>query len=124
MATTNQKIHGIIHTAALACAGVGAGLAQAPGSDSAVIAPLQTAMIVAIAYQHGVTIAKSAAVDLLLTFTATQVGRGISQVLIGWIPIYGNAVNAVTAAAVTEAVGWAADEYFSSEEAPSGLRPA
>jgi uncharacterized protein (DUF697 family) len=124
MATRNQKIHGIIHTAAVACGGVGAGLAQVPGSDSAVIAPLQTAMIVAIAHQHGVALAKSAAVDLLLTFTATQVGRGISQLLLGWIPIYGNVINAATAAGVTEAVGWAADEYFSSEEAPGGLRPA
>lgn len=124
MATKNQKIHGIIHTAAVACAAVGAGLAQIPGSDSAAIVPLQTAMIMAIAHQHGVALAKSAAVDLLLTFTATQVGRSLSQVLVGWIPIYGNAVNAATAAAVTEAVGWAADEYFSSEESSGGFKAA
>jgi uncharacterized protein (DUF697 family) len=124
MATKTQKIHGIIHTAALACASVGAGLAQVPASDSAIIAPLQTAMIIAIAHQHGVVIAKSAAVDLLLTFTATQVGRGVSQLLVGWIPALGNAINAVTAATVTEAVGWAADEYFGSEQAPGHLRAA
>lgn len=124
MATKKQKIHGIIHTAALACASVGAGLAQVPASDSAIIAPLQTAMIIAIAQQHGVIIAKSAAVDLLLTFTATQVGRGVSQLLVGWIPALGNAINAVTAATVTEAVGWATDEYFRSEQAPGRLRAA
>lgn len=47
-------------------------------------------------------------------------GRGISQVLVGWIPGYGNAINATTAAAVTEAIGWAADAYF----ADPGNRPA
>lgn len=124
MATKEQKIHGIIHTAALACASVGAGLAQVPGSDSSVIMPLQTAMIVAIAYQHGVVIAKSAAVDLLLTFTATQVGRGISQLLVGWVPALGNAFNGATAAILTEAVGWAADEYFRSEQASGALGTA
>ena len=124
MATRNQKIHGIIHTASLACAGVGAGLAQVPGSDSVAIVPLQTAMIVAIAHQHGVALAKSAAADLLLTFTATQVGRGISQVLLGWIPGFGNAINAATAAGVTEAVGWAADEYFKSEGNSGSLSAA
>ncbi|KVE06284.1 hypothetical protein WI91_08020 [Burkholderia vietnamiensis] len=124
MATKKQKIHGIIHTAALACASVGAGLAQVPASDSAVIAPLQTAMIIAIAHQHGVVIAKSAAVDLLFTFTATQIGRGVSQLLIGWIPALGNAINAVTAATLTEAVGWAADEYFRAEQAPGCLGAA
>lgn len=124
MATKEQKIHGVIHATALGCAGVGAGLAQVPGSDSAVMVPLQSAMIIAIARLHGVAIARSAASDLLFTFTATQVGRGVSQVLLGWIPGFGNAINATTAAAVTEAIGWAANEYFRSEDVPRTFRPA
>ncbi|GGC62266.1 hypothetical protein GCM10011396_06430 [Undibacterium terreum] len=113
MASKNQKIHGIIHTAAAACAGVGGGLAQVPGSDAAVIVPLQTAMISAIAAEHGVTLTKAAAADILLTFAATTGGRWISQVLVGWVPGVGNVINASTAAAITEAVGWAANTYFS-----------
>lgn len=35
-----NKCHGIIHGASLAAAGAGAGLAQIPGSDSAVIVPI------------------------------------------------------------------------------------
>lgn len=112
MATRIQKIHGIIHGASLACAAIGAGLAQVPGSDSVAIVPLQTAMITAIATEHGISIGKAAATDLLLTFSATVAGRTLSQALIGWVPGFGNAVNAVTAGGITEAIGWAANEYF------------
>lgn len=112
MATRNQKVHGVIHTAATASAAVGAGLAQVPGADAPVIAGIQTTMILAIAELYDVSITKTAAADLLLTFTATVTGRGLSQLLVGWIPGFGNAINATTAAGFTEAVGWAADAYF------------
>ena len=112
MATRDEKIHGIIHTAAAAAAGVGGGLAQIPGSDAPVIATLQTAMIVSIAHQHGFELSKTVAADLLLTFSATIAGRTASQFLVGWLPGVGNAINAATAAAITEAVGWSAHTYF------------
>jgi uncharacterized protein (DUF697 family) len=115
--TTNQKVHGIVHTAAISAAAVGAGLAQLPGSDAPVLAGIQTTMIIAIAHEHGATITKTAAAGLLLTFTATHVGRGISQWLVGWIPAWGNAINASTAPALTEAVDWAADAYFGEQRA-------
>ena len=88
------------------------GLAQIPGSDSAVIVPLQTAMIVGIGSEHSVKITKGAAADLLLTFSATMAGRTLSQFLVGWVPGYGNALNAATAFSLTEAIGCAADAYF------------
>ena len=69
-------------------------------------------MIVGIGEVYGVNVTKAAATDLLLTFTATMAGRTASQWLVGWIPGYGNAINASTAAALTEAVGWAANAYF------------
>jgi uncharacterized protein (DUF697 family) len=112
MASVNQKVHGVIHTASAAAAGVGAGMAQAPGADAPVICAIQTTMIVAVAELHGASITKTVAADLLLTFSATLAGRGLSQLLVGWIPGFGNAINATTAAAFTEAVGWAASEYF------------
>jgi uncharacterized protein (DUF697 family) len=114
---TKKNIAGIVHTAATASAAIGAGLAQIPGSDAPVLAGIQTTMIMAIAHEHGATVTKAAAADLLLTFTATHVGRGISQWLVGWVPGWGNAINASTAAALTEAVGWAADAYFSNKRA-------
>ena len=77
--TKNQKIHGIIHTAATAAAGVGAGLAQLPGADAPVLTALQTTMIIAIAHEHGMVVSKTAAADVLLTFTATLIGRSVSH---------------------------------------------
>jgi uncharacterized protein (DUF697 family) len=121
MATKRQKVKGIIHISAAAAAGVGGGFAQAPGSDWPLLTSIQAGMIVMIASEHGVELTKAAAADLLLTFTATMAGRGLSQLLVGWIPGLGNVINAATAAALTEAVGWAAHAYFEKEppEAPS-----
>ena len=110
MATKAKKIHALIHTAAAAAAG--GGLAQVPGSDAAVITPIQVAMIVAIGAEHGTAIGKTAVAELILAFSAAALGRGLSQCLLGWVPGLGNAVNAITAAALTEAIGWAADAYF------------
>jgi uncharacterized protein (DUF697 family) len=110
--TRLEKVHGIIHTSAAACAGVGAGMAQIPGSDAPVLVGIQTTMIIAIADEHSVKLTKAAAADLILTFAASMAGRGVSQWLVGWIPGAGNAINASTAAALTEAIGWAANAYF------------
>ena len=115
MATNNEKIHAIIHTASLTAGGIGAGLAQLPGSDMPALMALQTAMIVTIGHEHGCEITKSHAKSLLLTFPAGYGGRALSQFLVGWIPGYGNAVNASTAVAITETIGWTADEYFKKE---------
>ena len=107
-----EKIHGIIHTSSIAAAGVGAGLAQIPSADTPVLCALQTNMIMAIARQNNISLDEAMSADLLLTFTAAMAGRGLSQWLIGWIPGYGNAINASTAATLTEAIGWAAHAYF------------
>ena len=115
MATRDEKIHGIIHVAAASAAGVGGGLAQIPGADMPIIMGIQTAMIIAIGNEYGASVTETAAADLLLTFSAGMGGRFISQLLVGWIPGYGNAINASTAFAFTEAIGWAANAYFSDD---------
>jgi len=115
MASTKQKVHGIIHEASVACAGIGGDPAQVPGSDSVAIVPIQTNMIMAIASEHGIEVSKAAAADLLLTFTATVRSRQLPvgrQALVGWLPGIDNVINDSTAAALTEAIGWAANSYF------------
>ena len=72
MATKAQKIHALIHTAAAASAG--GALAQVPGSDAAVITPIQVAMIVAIGAEHGTPIGKSAAAEPILPLSAATIG--------------------------------------------------
>ncbi len=120
MATKAEKIHALIHAAAASCAAVGGGLAQAPGADAAVITPIQVALIVALGAEHGTPISKTAAAELILPFSAAAVGRGLSQCLLGWVPGLGNAINAITAAALTEAIGCAADAYFVDGNAALG----
>lgn len=110
-------VHGIIHTASASAAMVGAGLAQIPGSDAPVLVGIQTTMILALARQYDVAMDDATAADLVLTFAATAGGRALSQFLVGWIPGWGNAINASTAATLTEAVGWAAESYFSRARA-------
>lgn len=100
------KCHGIIHTASLATAGIGGGLAQIPTSDNLAIVPIQVTMIIALGAVFGITLDESTAKATLATATATITGRTISQVLIGWMPGIGNILNAVTAASLTESIGW------------------
>lgn len=107
-----KKCHYLIHTASASSAAVGAGLAQLPGSDNIPISGIQITMIIAIAKVFDKSITRSTAEGVLASQLATFAGRGISQWLVGWIPGYGNAINASTAAALTESVGWAAADYF------------
>ena len=111
-----KKCHAIIHTASTATAAVGAGLAQLPGTDNAVIVPIQAGMILSLGAVFGIDLKETAAKTLLATTTATMVGRGISQFLVGWIPVIGNAINASTAAGVTETIGWTIAKNFASSK--------
>lgn len=111
-----QKCHAIIHGAATVCAGIGGGMAQMPGSDNALIIPVQVGMIISLAAVFSIELSEAAAKATLATATASFVGRGISQVLLGWIPGFGNALNAATAFAVTESIAWAVANDFSANQ--------
>jgi uncharacterized protein (DUF697 family) len=57
---------------------------------------------------------------LPLKFTATVRSRQVlfsRQALVGWLPGIDNVSNDSTAAALTEAIGWAASSYFDQTEA-------
>lgn len=112
--TKNQTIacNSIIHTFSAGAAAVGGGLAQLPCSDNLVIAPLQTAMVIAIAKVFGLEISEGVAKAAIASAAATAVGRGVTQVGVGWVPIAGNILNASTAAALTEFIGWAVAAEF------------
>ena len=107
--------HGIIHTASAAAAATGAGLAQLPCSDNAVITPIQLAMTVALGRVFGLELTESAAKAAMVSMAGTTVGRTLSQVLVGWLPGVGNVINAATAAGVTETLGWLLSEDFARQ---------
>ena len=112
--TDSQRMscHSIIHGASIAAAGAGAGIAQIPMSDNAVIMPIQLAMTFSLAKVFGVKLSEATAVALLTTATTKFAGRALSQVLFGWIWGFGNIINAATAAGVTEAAGWIIANQF------------
>ena len=93
---------------ASASAAVGGGLAQIPGSDSVPLATIQLTMTISLGKVFGKSLTESSAKAAL----ASQVGRTISQIAIGWWPGIGNVINGATAAAVTEALGWALAKEF------------
>jgi uncharacterized protein (DUF697 family) len=110
-----EKCGSIIHQASGAAALVGSGMAQIPLSDAVLIAPIQIKMITAIGSVFDVDLTESAAKGLFAALSASCVGRVASQLLVGWIPIVGNLVNACTAAGLTEAMGWLAVEHFNAD---------
>lgn len=116
-AEQRAKCHAIIHSASASAGAVGAGLAQIPGSDNAVIVPIQIGMTIGLGRVFGIELSESAAKAAVASAAGTTVGRCISQVLVGWIPGVGNAINAGTAAALTESLGWMLAEDFARRAA-------
>lgn len=106
-----KRCHQIIHTAASASGGVGFGLAQIPFSDAAVIVPTQIAMIISLGEVFDLHITESTAKGLISSMAAMYVGKGVVGI-IGPFPALGNAVNAVTAAGITEFIGWTVVNNF------------
>lgn len=107
-----EKCHFIIHGASASAAAIGGGLAQLPITDSAAIIPIQIAMVVALGGVFNKHITDSIAKGAVMSAAAGWAGRALSQVLVGWIPFVGNAINASTAAGLTEAIGWAVADKF------------
>ena len=110
-----ELCNGIIHSASVAVAGVGAGLAQLPMSDNAVITPIQLTMAISLGKVFGITLDQSSAKAALASAATAQIGRTAAQILVGWLPGLGNVVNAVTAASLTEAIGWIMAKEFEKE---------
>ena len=117
MMTFGEKIavNAAIHSASVAAAGVGAGLAPVPGADSVPLVAIQTAMAVAIAKALGLTLGDGAAEAAVGTARTTMAGQTITRHVIGMIPVIGLPFKAGTAAALTEALGWILASEFDAQ---------
>lgn len=111
------RVRAVVHTASFAAAGVGAGLAQFPCSDMLPLSAIQASMIGGIAMIHGRKLSEGTITALLAVFAASIFGRAASQIVVGWVPAVGNAVNAMTAGGITHAIGWSVHRFF--EELPA-----
>ena len=95
----------IIHTAAIACAGVGA-VPLINCADTFIITPVQVSMLLALGNVFNVEITESMARAFIFSCGGAIAGRSLSRYTIGLIPGIGNVVNLVTGASLTEAIGW------------------
>jgi len=102
----HKRCQVIIHGAAVLAGSVGFAGAQLPTADNVILVPIQICMIMALGAVFDKRLNESATKSALATATATLVGRGISEWLVGWIPLWGNIINATTATSVTEGIGW------------------
>lgn len=117
------KCNGIIHGASVAAGTAGAAGAQLPVADNAVITPIQIGMIIALAKVFDRNLTREAALGILKGAGAAFIGRGVSQLLVGWVPGLGNVINTATAASLTEAIGWMSAGQFYDEWLNEGHSP-
>ncbi len=104
----------IIHGAA-AAAGGAAAIAIIPGSDSVAIMPIQVGMITALADEFEVPWTDAAVRSTLYASLGSIVGRGGANLVLRWLPVYGQVVRAAVAASVTEGLGWAVVKKLESD---------
>lgn len=75
----------------------------------------QITMIISLGAVFDIPVSKSAAQAIINGLAGAAGGRFVSQLLVGWIPVFGNAINATTAASITEMLGWKVAEKFDRE---------
>lgn len=109
-----KRCAAIIHTASAAAAGA-AGATMVPGSDSIAIAPVQVAMVTALADEFDVPWTDAAVRSTLYATLGTMVGKGGANLVLRWVPVWGNVVRAGVAAGVTQALGWAVVKKLETE---------
>ena len=107
-----RKSRRIIHGAAIAGALAALIMAQLPASDNLILVPIEVTMVIRLGGVFRVSLRESISRSLIVGSVATLIGRGISEFLVGWVPIAGNIINALTAAAVIEFLGHAVVKDF------------
>ena len=102
----------IVHMAAIAGALAALIMAQLPASDNLILVPIEIIMVIRLGSVFHIDLKKSVSTSFIVGNIATLIGRGISEFLLGWIPVAGNIINALTAAAVIEFFGHAVARSF------------
>ncbi|MBU5479679.1 DUF697 domain-containing protein [Blautia sp. MSJ-19] len=110
-----KKCHVAIHTATTAAAA--AGTFPIPMSDAVPITIAQVAMVVSLGKAFDVSLSESVAKSIINVTIAQQAGRSIFSNVLKAIPgagtVIGGIVGGLTAAVLTEALGWiVADDFY------------
>jgi len=102
------KAAGIIAAATAAATGIGA--TPIPIADAALLIPVQTGMVAALAALYGLR--QEALQHAVLPFVARVVGIYAASSLLKCFPFLGSAINAAVAGALTGALGWFTHDRF------------
>lgn len=110
-----KKCHGIIHTATVAATAAGA--IPIPMSDTIPISGTQLTMIIALEKVFDVTLSQFAAKSLATITLARGAGKALVSNILKAIPgvgtVVGGVILGVTAATLTEGLGWLiADDFY------------
>ena len=100
-----KRCAAIIHAASAAAAAAAAG-SVVPGSDAVVLAPIQVGMVSALANEYDVPFTDALLKSTVYASLGTIVGKGGANLVLRWVPVYGNVVRASVAATVTQTLGW------------------
>src|SRR5574344_814487 len=98
-----KKCKIIINSCVASTAGIGAipiGVA-----DSALITPIQVAMVISIGVEFGELLSKEQAMSLLKVYTGMLVGRNVSKMVGSFIPVVGWIANAGIDGVITKIMG-------------------
>jgi uncharacterized protein (DUF697 family) len=85
-----------------------------PFLDTALIAPIQIAMVQGIGRVHGFSLDKKSILEILSTFGASIVAQNVIMAAAKFVPFIGWAVGISMAYALTFAIGEVSDYYFRS----------
>ncbi|MDQ2100231.1 MAG: hypothetical protein QQW96_21605 [Tychonema bourrellyi B0820] len=112
---SRARLHTIIHAAATEATAVGFATAQIPG-DRFVIGAIQVNMTIELAAEFGATLDTAAAMSVITTGVSAFIGVETFNAIIKYAPGVGNVANMVTAASITETLGWAIVEYYENRK--------
>jgi uncharacterized protein (DUF697 family) len=96
----------IIQNAAGAAGLVGAGLAQLPTLDKTPLTSVLATMARSLGDVFDRPLLEADAQKLAANLLATRPLRPASQWAVGWVPVFGNALNGATASGLASGLGW------------------
>ncbi len=106
----SQAVRDVIQVCSIAAAAVT--IQPIPLLDTALISPIQIAMVQAIGRVHGYKLDKKSIVEILSTFGASIVAQNLIMAAAKLIPFAGFLITTSMAYALTWAVGEVSDHYF------------
>lgn len=126
--TVKTQAQVIIHGASAGAAAIGGGLAFLPWADNVPLTGIQISLAIGLGKLFNIELTEAMASGAIRAVLASMSGqiitRSLSQAVLGWVPIWGNALNASTAALLTEAVGWNLYQKFSESKISSEIEAA